>query len=365
MTHTVERTSAEEDISLQTSALSGKGASSRLDHITLLEMFWIMLLSRRLDERAWALHRQGKIHFHISGMGHEAAQVGAAFAINRGVDYVHPYYRDLALSLAVGITPTDFMMSLFARKGEYSSDARQMPSHFSSKAKHIVSGSSPVATQVPQSAGIAFAIKYRQKTGLVDPADTTQPRLALTCLGEGSTSQGEWHEGMNWAGVHKLPFICLVQNNIYAISVPLESQMAVANVADRAPAYGMPGVVVDGNDILAVYDVMAEAVERAYSGGGSTLVEAKTYRPVPHSSDDDDRSYRSREEVSEWKKKDPIVRFQNTLLQLGALNDNLLREYEVRARAEVDQAQRDAEAAPLPAADEVFGDVYAPAEDAS
>lgn len=338
-------------------------ASARLNESTLLEMFWGMLLSRRLDERAWALHRQGKIHFHISGMGHEAAQVGTAFALNRGVDYIHPYYRDLALSLAVGITPTDFMMSLFGRKDEYSSGGRQMPSHFSSKDKHIISGSSPVATQVPQAAGLAFAIQYRQKCGLVDPNDTTQPRLALACLGEGSTSQGEWHEGMNWAGVHKLPFICLVQNNIYAISVPLESQMAVANVADRATAYGVAGVVVDGNDVLAVYDVMVQAVQRAYSGGGATLVEAKTYRPVPHSSDDDDRSYRSREEVAEWKKKDPIMRFQNSLLEDGILNESLLHDYESRARAEVDKAQADAEAAPLPDAEEVFGSVYAPLEE--
>ena len=338
-------------------------ASARLSEDTLLEIFWGMLLSRRLDERAWALHRQGKIHFHISGMGHEAAQVGAAFAINRGVDYVHPYYRDLALSLAIGITPTDFMMSLFGRKDEYSSGARQMPSHFSSRAKHIISGSSPVATQVPQAAGLAFAIRYRQKCGLVDPADATQPRLALACLGEGSTSQGEWHEGMNWAGVHKLPFICLVQNNFYAISVPLESQMAVTNVADRAAAYGVYGVVVDGNDVLAVYDVMAEAAQRAYSGEGATLVEAKTYRPVPHSSDDDDRSYRSREEVAEWKKKDPIMRFQNYLMQEGILNESLLHDYESRARAEVDKAQAEAEAAPLPDAEEALGSVYAPLEE--
>ena len=339
-------------------------ASSRLNEQALLEMFWFMLLSRRLDERAWALHRQGKIHFHMSGMGHEAAQVGAAFAINRGVDYVNPYYRDLALSLAIGITPLEFMMSLFARKGDQQSGGRQMPSHFSSKAKHIISGSSVVATQVPQTAGIAFAIKYRQKCGLVDPNDLTQPRLALTCLGEGSTSQGEWHEGMNWAGVHKLPFICFVQNNIYAISVPQSSQMAVANVADRAPAYGVHGVIVDGNDLLAVYDVMTEAVERAYNGEGATLVEAKTYRLVPHSSDDDDRSYRSREEVEEWKQKDPILRFQNYLMSEGLLNEELLHDYESRARAEVDRAQVEAEAAPPPDPEEALGSVYAPAEEA-
>ena len=337
-------------------------ASTRLGEQALLDMFWIMLLSWRLDERAWALHRQGKIAFHMSGMGHEAAQVGAAFAINRGVDYVHPYYRDLALSLAIGITATDFMLSLFAKTGEYSSKARQMPSHFGYKPLNIVSGSSPVATQVPQAAGLAFAIRYRQRTGLADPADATQPRLALTSLGEGSTSQGEWHEGMNWAGVHKLPFICLVQNNIYAISVPVAAQMAVENVADRAAGYGVEGVVVDGNDVLAVYDVMAAAVERAYNGDGATLVEAKTYRIVPHSSDDDDRSYRSREEVEEWKKKGPIHNFQRYLEAEGILTAERLGEFEARARREIDQAQAAAEAAPDPAPDEVFGAVYAPLE---
>jgi 2-oxoisovalerate dehydrogenase E1 component alpha subunit len=337
--------------------------SDKLSPETLLDMFWIMLLSRRLDERAWMLHRQGKIVFHISGMGHEATQVAAAFAIHRGVDFVHPYYRDLSLMLALGITTTDFMMSLFAKEGEFSSGARQMPSHFGYKPLNIVSGSSPVATQVPQAAGIAFAIKYRQEMGLVDPADTTQPRLVLTSLGEGSTSQGEWHEGMNWAGVHNLPFICLVQNNLYAISVPVEEQMAVTNVADRAAAYGVQGVFADGNDVLVMYDVMKEAVDRAYNGDGATLIEAKTYRPVPHSSDDDDRSYRSREEVEEWKRKDPILRFQQYLMSEGILTSALMEEFEARAKAEVDAAQAAAEAAPYPAPEAALGDVYAPVED--
>lgn len=338
-------------------------ASSHLDEKTLLDMYWLMLLSRRTDERAWMIHRQGKIAFHISAMGHEATQIGMAFAIHRGVDYVHPYYRDLALCLAIGITPRDFMFSLYGKAGEYSSNARQMPSHFGSKALNIVSGSAPVATQVPEAAGMAFAIAYRQKLGLVDPHDATQPRLALTCLGEGSTSQGEWHEGMNWAGVHKLPFICLVQNNSYAISVPLESQMAVANVADRAAAYGVQGVVVDGNDLLAVYDAAHEAVQRAYNGGGATLLEAKTYRVVPHSSDDDDRSYRSREEVAAWKAKDPIIRFQKHLIEQGILTDAMVADYETRARLEVDAAQMAAEEAPLPPGDAALGDVYAPLDE--
>jgi 2-oxoisovalerate dehydrogenase E1 component alpha subunit len=333
--------------------------SGALTPETLRDMYWFMLLSRRLDERSWALHRQGKIAFHISAMGHEAAQVGAAFAINRGVDFVHPYYRDLALVLVIGVTPRDFMFSLFGKQGEYSSGARQMPSHFGLKRLNIVSGSSPVATQTPQAAGLAFAIKYKQQTGLLDPNDTTKPRLALTCLGEGSTSQGEWHEGMNWAGVHKLPFICLVENNVYAISVPVDQQMAVSNVADRAQAYGVTGAVVDGNDILAVYDVMHAAVQRAYRGDGATLIEAKTYRIVPHSSDDDDRSYRTREEVESWKRKDPIHRFQTELIARGLLDQAMIDDYESRARALVDDAQRAAESAPYPPESSLYEKVYA------
>jgi 2-oxoisovalerate dehydrogenase E1 component alpha subunit len=333
--------------------------SASLSPETLLEMYWTMLLGRRVDERSWVMHRQGKIAFHISGMGHEACQVGAAFAINRGVDYVHPYYRDLALVLALGVTPRDFMISLFGKEGEYSSGGRQMPSHWSSKQFNILSSSSPVATQVPQAAGLAFAIKYKWENGLVDPTDETQPRLALTCLGEGSTSQGEWHEGMNWAGVHDLPFICLVQNNIYAISVPIDQQMAINNVADRAPAYGVYGAVVDGNDVLAVYDVVKAAAERAYRGEGATLVEAKTYRVTPHSSDDDDRSYRPREEVEEWKHKDPIQRFARMLMARGILTAEKQAEYEARARQIVDEAQRDAEQLPFPAEESAFRGVYA------
>jgi 2-oxoisovalerate dehydrogenase E1 component alpha subunit len=255
------------------------------------------------------------------------------------------------------------MLGLFGKKDDPLSGGRQMPSHFSSAKLNIFSGSSVVTTQVPQTAGLAFAIKYRQQTGLVDANDATQPRLALTSLGEGSTSQGDFHEGLNWAGVHKLPMICLVQNNLYAISVPVSSEMAVANVADRAAAYGIAGVTVDGNDVLAVYDVMVEAVERAYRGEGATLVEAKTYRITPHSSDDDDRSYRSREEVEEWKAKGPIVRFRTHLESEGILTPEILDDYEHRARAEVDQAQAVAEAAADPAPEDALGDVYAPVED--
>ncbi len=345
-------------------APTGVRPSDSLSDKTLLDMYWYMVLSRRLDERAWILHRQGRIPFHISGMGHEACQVATAFAINRGIDYVHPYYRDLALCLAIGLSPKQFMLSLFGKAGEISSGGRQMPSHFSHKELGILSMSSPVATQVPQAAGVAFAIKYRINQGLQDANDQTQPRLVVTSLGEGSTSQGEWHEGMNWAGVHDLPFICLVENNIYAISVPIDKQMAVKDVAIRAEGYGVQGVVVDGNDILESYNAMVAARERAYRGEGATLVEAKTYRPVPHSSDDDDRSYRSRDEVEEWKQKDPIARFQDLLLERGLLNQDKIDEYAAKAKTAVDEALSFAEATSYPDVEPNLDprSVYAPTE---
>lgn len=334
--------------------------SEQLAPETLLDMYWTMLLARRLDERTWALHRQGKIAFHISGMGHEAIQASMAFAISRGVDYVHPYYRDLALVLALGVTPRDFMISLFGKEGELSSKARQMPSHWSARKLNLLSSSSPVATQVPQAAGLAFAIKYKWDNGLVDRDDPTQPRLALTSLGEGSTSQGEWHEGLNWAGVHRLPFICVVQNNHYAISVPVEQQMAVPRVAERAAAYGLHGDTVDGNDALAVYDVMRAAVERAYRGEGASLIEARCYRVTPHSSDDDDRTYRPRAEVEEAKRNDPVNSFAAILTERGILTAEARADYEGRARQMIDAAQREAEALPYPPLATLYEDVYAP-----
>ncbi len=323
-----------------------------LEDAVLLDMFWQMLRARRLDERAWVLHRQGKIAFHISGLGHEAIQVAMAFAIRPGYDYVLPYYRDLSLMIALGLTPTEFMLGLFGKAGEPSSGARQMPSHWGLKRANVVTGSSPVATQVPHAAGMALACKLRG-----------EDRLAITDLGEGSTSEGDFYEGLNWAGVHRLPLICVVQNNVYAISVPITMQMAIPNVADRAPMFGVAGAICDGNDVLASYRAVKEAADRARAGGGATLLEAKTYRPTPHSSDDDDRTYRAREEVEEWKKRDPILRFQAYLTDRGLLTPTLLDEMEARARDEVDAAHAAAEAAPYPAPEDALGPLFAPVEE--
>lgn len=312
------------------------------------EMFWVMLLSRRLDERAWVLHRQGKIAFHISGIGQEAAQVGAVYTIEKGKDWLVPYYRDLAMVIALGMTPTEFMMSLMGKANEPTSGARQMPSHFSLQHANIVSHSAPVATQSPHASGIALGIK-------MDGGD----QVVLTTIGEGSTSQGEWYEAVNFAAIHKLPVVFLVENNEYAISVPQEKQMAVASAADKACVLGLPGIEVDGTRVFEVYKAVAEAVNNARKGKGPAVIEARMYRLTPHSSDDDDRSYRTRDEVEEHKKNDPILLAKQTLIDDNLLTEEEYRQLEEKAKQEVDQAVQAANEAPFPKGEDAALQVYA------
>ncbi len=311
------------------------------------DMYWMMLLSRRLDERAWVLHRQGKIAFHISGIGHEAAQVGAAFALKRGYDWVTPYYRDLALMVSLGLTPEEFMLSLMGKAGEPGSGSRQMPSHFGLRRVNAVSHSAPVATQAVHAAGIGLAIKIKK-----------EKKVVLTTFGEGSTSQGEWYEAVNWAAVHHLPVIFLVQNNQYAISVPPEMQMAVKSSADKACGLGLPGQMIDGTDVFLVYEIISGLVDAARNGNGPALVEAKMYRITPHSSDDDDRTYRSREEVEENKKFDPLLLTQKRLMDEGIYSEKDLEDLDKKAKQMVTDAVKIAEDAPYPAAEEAAYPVY-------
>ncbi len=330
---------------------------------TVLQMYYHLLLSRRLDERCWVLQRQGRVPFHISGIAHEGIGVGAAYALRKGFDIVHPYYRDLALAIALGMKPVEFMLALYGKKGDPHSAARQMPSHFSLRYLNIISGSSPVATQVPQAAGIALAEVLKQKLRpQLEAAGfrvSREMRVVLTSMGEGSTSEGDFHEALNWAGIYKLPFVVLVHNNQYAISVPVWKQMAVKRVADRAAAYGIHGAVCDGGNVLEVYQVVKEAVGRARAGEGTTLIEAVTYRWTPHSSDDDDRTYRTREEVEQGKLRDPLPRLRDYLYRRSLLTQRLEDELEERVRAEVDEAQRLAEEAPYPAPEEALAPVFA------
>ena len=329
-----------------------KGAQVRheslgLDEDDLLRIYRHMLLARRVDERSWILNRQGKAAFVISCQGHEGAQVGTAYNLRPGHDYVYPYYRDAGITMLLGQSARDQFLSLLGKKEDPNSAGRQMPGHFSSRELNIVTASAPVGVQYPQAVGTALAFKIRGEDGVV-----------LACGGEASTSGGDWHEAMNFAGIHDLPVIFLVENNVYAISVPEEMQVA-GSIAKRAEGYGFPGVEVDGNDVLAVYEVAKEAFERARKGEGPTLIEAKTYRLTAHSSDDDDRRYREREEVEEWRLKDPIIRFEKYLEEAGVLDAEKKEEMADGIKVEIDEAVEYAEDAPYADPEEALERVYA------
>ncbi|ASB61495.1 2-oxoisovalerate dehydrogenase [Bacillus sp. A053] len=313
-----------------------------------VDMYRTMLLARKIDERMWLLNRSGKIPFVISCQGQEAAQVGAAFALDREMDYVLPYYRDMGVVLAFGMTAKDLMMSGFAKAADPNSGGRQMPGHFGQKENRIVTGSSPVTTQVPHAVGIALAGRMEKK----DIA-------AFVTFGEGSSNQGDFHEGANFAAVHKLPVIFMCENNKYAISVPYDKQVACENISDRAVGYGMPGVTVNGNDPLEVYQAVKEARERARRGEGPTLIETISYRLTPHSSDDDDSSYRGREEVEEAKKSDPLLTYQTYLKETGLLSDETEQTMLDEIMAIVNEATDEAENAPYAAPESALDYVYA------
>ncbi|CAH0305006.1 MULTISPECIES: thiamine pyrophosphate-dependent dehydrogenase E1 component subunit alpha [Peribacillus] len=319
-----------------------------LNEETVLDMYRTMLLSRRIDERMWLLNRSGKIPFVISCQGQEAAQVGAAFALDRQKDYVLPYYRDVGVVLTFGMTAKDLMLSGFAKEEDPNSGGRQMPGHFGQKKNRIVTGSSPVTTQVPHAVGIALAGKMEGKD-----------LVTFVTFGEGSSNQGDFHEGANFAGVHKLPVIFMCENNKYAISVPIEKQLSCENVSDRAIGYGMPGITVDGNDPLEVYAAVKEAADRARRGEGPTLVETVSYRLTPHSSDDDDRSYRTADEVAEAKTKDSIMTFGAYLKEVGIMDDELEKQMNDEVMKIVNEATDYAENAPYPKAESAMNHVYA------
>lgn len=301
----------------------------------VLEMYRTMLLARKIDERMWLLNRAGKIPFVISCQGQEAAQVGAAFALDRNKDYIAPYYRDLGMVLSFGMTTKDIMLSGFAKGEDPNSGGRQMPGHFGQKKNRIITGSSPVTTQIPHAVGFALAAKLKE-----------EDFITLTSLGDGSTNQGDFHEGLNFAGVHKLPVITLVQNNKLAISVPFEKQVASENIAIRAKSYGMLGLVVNGNDPLEVYAAIKQARERAIHKEGPTLIEAETVRLTAHSSDDNDRAYRSKEELEEARKNDCLVLFGQYLKATGILTDSLDKQLQSEIMLEVNEATEYAEQAP-------------------
>jgi 2-oxoisovalerate dehydrogenase E1 component alpha subunit len=313
------------------------GADLGLSTEDLLEMYRLVALARAVDERMWILNRAGRIPFVISGQGHEGAQVGIAWALEKGKDWIAPFYRSIATCLTFGMSPRDIMTAQYATASDPSSGGRQMPGHYGSHEHNLVSVSSPVATQLLHAVGIALAAKIR-KTG----------QVAMTVMGEGSSNQGDVHEGLNFAAIHKLPFVFVVENNGYAISVPLARQVAGSSVAHRAAGYDIPGVTVDGTDVLACYGAAREAVDRARRGDGPTLIEAKVTRLTAHSSDDQQTKYRSEEELAAEKGNDPVPRFREQLVDAGILTPEAEARIAAAIKEAVDDATEYAESQPDP-----------------
>ncbi len=329
---------------------SALGADLGLTRDDLLEMYRLMAEARAVDERMWILNRAGKIPFVISGQGHEGAQVGLAYALKKGHDWMVPYYRSVASLITFGMSPREIMLAQFARGVDPSSGGRQMPGHYGIVERNILSVSSPVATQLLHATGIAWAAKLK-KTDVV----------TITYIGEGSSNQGDFHEGLNFAGVHNLPVIYVVENNGYAISVPMALQSAVADIAIRGAGYNMPGVIIDGVDVLGCYRAGREAIERARRGEGPTLIEAKVTRLTAHSSDDQQTKYRSAEDLESGKDRDPLPVFRDQLRAAGMLDDETEAKMVAEARKVVedatDWAESQADPDPATAQRHVYADM--------
>jgi 2-oxoisovalerate dehydrogenase E1 component alpha subunit len=298
-----------------------------------------MLLTRLLDERLWIVVRQGKAHFVLTGRGHEAAQCASALAVQPGKDWVYTYYRSLGAALTLGFTPYEVFLGVLGKAADPISGSRQLPNHFSSRRLRTPTVSSSVATQIPHAVGTAWATRLRGEL------------VATLCyFGEGATSKGEFHEALNVAGVHRLPVVFFCENNGWAISVPLEEQVAGGSVAARAAGYGMPGVLVDGLDPLAVYEVTDEALRRARAGEGPTLIEATCIRLVPHSSDDSD-AYRTEAERAALAGRDPLPAFRDRLAAAGLLAPDEPERWTEELRAELLADQDRADVLPPPTAE--------------
>ncbi|MFZ0683291.1 MAG: thiamine pyrophosphate-dependent dehydrogenase E1 component subunit alpha [Candidatus Cybelea sp.] len=314
----------------------------------LVAIFRTMLMQRTLENRGFQLNRQGKIPFASASEGHEAVQAGAAMAFERGKDILVPYYRDLGLALGIGLTPYEVLLSLFARAADHSA-GRQFPHHYASRRLGLHTISSIIAAQLPHAVGAAFALQYRGETG----------RAVLTTFGDGATSEGEWHESLNFAAVHKLPIVFLCENNEWAISTPLSKQMGQPDVFKRAEGYGLPGAAVDGMDPIACYAAVGTAMQRARSGGGPTLLEAKCYRFLSHTTDDDDSTYRSPDEVRARRKDDPVPCFERLLVELAVLNAEQVEALKRSVLEETNDATDRAEAMVYPDAADLYQKVYA------
>ena len=323
------------------------GYDPQLSDAELMHCYATMLRVRAFDDTCMKLQRSGRIGFSIPNKGVEATQVGAASALKL-TDWIFPSYRDFGMALYHGVSPVEMMHNMFGDSLD-AAKGRQMPVHFSFvQPIKFFSISSPIGTHIIQAVGTAYAIKQKK-----------EPHVVLASFGDGGTSSLGFHSGLNFAAVWKAPVVFLCQNNQWAISCPSDKQTASESYAIKAKAYGMPGVLVDGNDLLAVRKATVEAVERARKGGGPTLIEAKTFRMGGHSTSDDPSRYVPKELFAEWEKKDPILRFEKFLKKRKLWNDTTRAAIYDAAMVDVDKAAKTAEATPRPALETIFSDVYA------
>lgn len=312
----------------------------------LREIYRLLLLTRRNEEKVNEIYaRRGLPELPHSCIGEEAVAVGSSYKLRRE-DYVLPSLRARGYFFVKG-APARVMLA--GQYGKRTGPARgKSTSHHMGDLKlGILGGSGLIGSSIPLAVGAALAIKYQDRDNVV-----------VTSFGDGATSRGDFHESMNLAAVWRLPVIFVCENNGYAIATRLEQQMAVKNVADRAAAYGMPGVIVDGSDVLAVFEATREAVERARSGAGPTLIECKTHRWRGHAENDPDL-YRDRDVVESWHRDCPVKKYQDYLLSRGVLTEQMIDEIEASVRLEIEDAVRFAEESPFPEPEEALGGVYA------
>lgn len=316
-----------------------------LSEETLRRMYRAMAANRRVDDRCMKLQRQGRIGFYGASTGEEAAAVGSAAAL-REDDWVFPGLRQGGVLLYRGWPIELWFHHLFGNV-EAVEKGRSMPCHFSDRERNQVSWSSCMATQLPHAVGMAFAARYQ--------GDDV---VAAAYLGDGATSEGDFHTAMNFAGVWEAPVVFLCNNNKWAISVPAHKQTGSETFAQKAQAYGFEGVKVDGNDVLAVYEATREAVEKAREGGGPTMIEFDTYRIRGHSTSDDPTRYREEDEVEAARKRDPLARFRRYLVREGATTGEELDAIDEELEAEIDRAVEIAEEGSPPDLASMVEDVY-------
>jgi 2-oxoisovalerate dehydrogenase E1 component len=323
----------------------------------LIRAFRIMHTSRRLDDREVTLKRQNRIYFQISGAGHEAVQVAAGMALRSGHDWFYPYYRDRALNLTLGVTPHEMLQAAVGAAADPASGGRQMPSHWGHRKYHVVSSSSPTGTQFLQAVGCAEASRYK---------DSKSDEVTLVCAGDGATSEGEFWEALNAASLARLPVLFLIEDNGYAISVPIEAQTAGGNIS--ALAANFPGLFrqeVDGTDFFASYRAMREAVKYCREGRGPALVHARVIRPYSHSLSDDERAYRTAAEREAESARDPVLLFPKLLIEEGVMDRRMLQDITHEIDEEVQQATVEAMRDNPPAAASALKHLYSDTVDAT